>query len=371
MKVLHVSETIKGGIESYLQELISHQLKNGYKIDLVSQDNDIDGINKTVFKNRGRFFNVLSIFLWVTVLVVRRRPDMIHIHSSFAGITRPYIYLLTKLLFLNSKVIYCSHGWSFAISSNKHINNFYKILEYVLSFFCHSIICISSDEANQAIKLGIPSNKLSVIHNGVSDSKAISNNSDENDNMLKLLFVGRFDRQKGIDVLLEAFEKSKRSDIQLNLVGDFVVSNSSLLKDDYKFNERIKWSGWLDRNDIENIYYESTATVVSSRWEGFGLVAIESLRAGTPIICSAVGGLLDICQHGINGYQFNLSVDELTKVIDSLDKDVLNSMGNAARQTYLSNFTAEKMFQKTDMLYHPESTFDLSSTDASSTDLRS
>ncbi|MCW7551377.1 glycosyltransferase [Endozoicomonas gorgoniicola] len=371
MKVLHVSETLKGGIETYLSELIPLQTKKGYEVNLISQKNNIRGIRQYNFKNRGRLTNLVSLLILSLFFIIRERPDVVHIHSSFAGVIRPFVYLAKRLFFIKMRIIYCSHGWPFTISPNQAINFTYKVIERFLSFFCDCIICISSDEANQAIKLGINSNKLSVIHNGVSDSKAISDNSEENENILKLLFVGRFDRQKGIDVLLEAFEKSKRSDIQLNLVGDFVVSNSSLLKDGYKLNKKIKWYGWLDRNDIENIYYESTATVVSSRWEGFGLVAIESLRAGTPIICSAVGGLLDICQHGINGYQFNLSVDELTKVIDSLDKHALNIMGNAARQTYLSNFTAEKMFQKTDILYHPEPTFDLSSADASGTDLRS
>lgn len=370
MKVLHVSETIKGGIESYLQELISHQLNNDYEIDLISQDNNIDGINKTTFKNRGRVFNVLSISLWVTVLVVRRRPDVIHIHSSFAGIVRPYIYLLTKLLFLNSKIIYCSHGWPFTISLNENVNSVYKIIESCLSVFCDDIVCISNSEFEKGIEAGINYNKLTVIHNGISNINKSNSELPNDKNVLRLLFVGRFDREKGLDILLNSFPKCSRQDVQLDIVGEPVLTTDCSLKAQYQYDKRISWHGWKDRNDIVDLYSKASATILPSRLEGFGLVAIESLRAGTPVICSAVGGLLDICQNGINGYQFNLSVDELTKVIDNLDKDVLNAMGNAARQTYLSNFTAEKMFQKTDILYHSESTFGVTSTDASGTDLR-
>ena len=371
MKVLHVSETLKGGIETYLSEFIPLQTKKCYEVNLISQKNNIRGIRQHNFKNRGRLTNLVSLLILSLFFIIRERPDVVHIHSSFAGVIRPFVYLAKRLSFIKMRIIYCSHGWPFTISSNQAINFTYKLIERFLSFFCDKIVCISSSEAEKAIAVGINSDKLIVIHNGISNIRRNDYFSLNRHDSLKLLFVGRFDREKGLDILLTAFTKCRRQDIQLDVVGEPVLNSDCSLKEQYQHNKRISWHGWKDRDEIINLYSEASATILPSRLEGFGLVAIESFRCKTPVICSAVGGLLDICQHGINGYQFNLSVDELTKVIDSLDKDVLNSMGNAARQTYLSNFTAEKMFQKTDMLYHLESTFDLSSTNASSTDLRS
>ena len=360
MKVLHISETLKGGIESYLQELTSLQSQRGYDVNVISQDNNLEHVNKVCFKKKGRISNVLSLFWLTTLFIIKARPNVIHVHSSFAGVLRPYIYLLSKLTFLKSTIVYCSHGWSFFISNNRFFIYLLKKIEFIFSFFCHSVICISTDEYNMGLDIGIKESKLKLIFNGVSDALDANklNGYFNNATQVKIVFVGRFDKQKGIDVLLEAFSKCKRNDIHLEIVGEPVIDDMSSLKERYSQDTRITWHGWLNRQDVLKLYGKATATIIPSRWEGFGLVAIESLRSGTPIICSAVGGLLDICENGVNGYSFQLSVDGLTEVLNSLDKKSIAVMRDNARRSFLSRFTADEMFKKTMLLYEGKDAVD-------------
>jgi glycosyltransferase involved in cell wall biosynthesis len=95
------------------------------------------------------------------------------------------------------------------------------------------------------------------------------------------LFVGRLSHNKGIEILMEVF-KALPEEFKLLIVGPDTEGYSSLIKK----IPNIEYLGYLEENEIEDLYKKSIALILPSKYEAFGLVALESLRWGTPVILS-------------------------------------------------------------------------------------
>ena len=88
--------------------------------------------------------------------------------------------------------------------------------------------------------------------------------------------------------------------------------------------------GWLPRHAIDRYYAAADAVVMPSRWEGFGLVAIEAMRNGTAVIVSNRGALPELVEDGKTGHVFDLDegdLGNLERLLRGLDKSRLGSDG--------------------------------------------
>ena len=128
----------------------------------------------------------------------------------------------------------------------------------------------------------------------------------ENNNVL--LSVGRLESLKGIDLLLRAsaYINSPKPLKVLIAGGDSETSyrNQYLasLVEKLNLNEIVDFIGQVDHQDLPQYYNAADVCVVPSLYESFGLVALESMACGTPVIASRVGGLPTIIKHGSTGY---------------------------------------------------------------------
>jgi D-inositol-3-phosphate glycosyltransferase len=121
-----------------------------------------------------------------------------------------------------------------------------------------------------------------------------------------LLFVGRMDPIKGLDVLIRAFARlPARPDLTLVVVGgdgsepEF-ARNQSLARE-LGVADRVEFRGAVPQDRLPDYYSAATVCVVPSHYESFGLTAIEALACGTPVIASKVGGLPMVVQERENG----------------------------------------------------------------------
>jgi glycosyltransferase involved in cell wall biosynthesis len=166
----------------------------------------------------------------------------------------------------------------------------------------------------------------------------------------RLLFVGRLNKQKGIELLLHALSRIPDRSISLDVVGD--GDDRPALEDlarGLEIVDRVRWHGALPQPRLVEFYRSATALVVPSIDEGLGLVAVEAQLCETPVIAFDSGGLADIVQHDRTGVLVK-SVDAaaLAAAIVSLleREDRGATLGAAARLHALATFAPESVARR-------------------------
>ena len=227
-------------------------------------------------------------------------------------------------------------------------------------------IVTSTDEGkNNLINLYSASpEKISVIPPGVNldffhpgDKENARRDLDLKDYRRVLLFAGRLQPFKGLDLLLHAMTNLPNHGITRLLVvggnagkGDERAKMNSLVKK-LGISEMVGFVGAVEHEDMPKFYNAADICVVPSYHESFGMVAVESLACGTPVVASRVGGLATIVQDGETGYLFDeRSPEALATYLCLLmsENEIRNSMAGAARQSVMKynwSSTAHRLFQ--------------------------
>jgi glycosyltransferase involved in cell wall biosynthesis len=169
-----------------------------------------------------------------------------------------------------------------------------------------------------------------------------------------LLYVGRLNAQKGIELLLQAVARA-RCRATLDVVGDGPDSESlRALSSSLGIADRVVWRGTLPQPDLPPLYRSAAALVVPSRDEGLGLVAVEALLCETPVIAFDSGGLRDIVQHEINGLLVkDFSAEALSFAIEQLleNPSRASDWGKAGRRSVLGVFAPEAVARNYARIY--------------------
>lgn len=353
MRILHVAETIKGGCGTYLNQVVSHQLKDE-RIEVVrvlipaehaSQLEEVPVEHVAVFDRGGRrsVLALTNLARQLLAQVREFRPDCIHLHSTFAGIVGRTVL---RLAGIEVPVIYCAHGWAFDMQRSAFKNRLIAATERVLSIFCDRVVTISEYERQRGLDAGLSPDKMITVLNGIVDRAPPPH--PEPRAKRRLLFIGRLDRQKGIDVLLQAIGEMPDR-FELRIAGSAVVSPA----DKAAFEgAHVTLLGWCNEEQIQGELARCDLLVVPSRWEGFGLAALEAMRAGRAVVASAVGGLPEVVEGGVTGILVKPEDPAaLGAALLSIDDASLVAMGAAGRARFLAHFTIDRTAEALVALY--------------------
>jgi glycosyltransferase involved in cell wall biosynthesis len=327
MKVLNIINSLAtGGAEKLLIETIPLYLKNEIVVDLLV----LDGSEYPFMKQLHKYSNVNIYALGVkciynpinTVKIIPylKKYDIVHVHL-FPSL---YWVALAKILSLSSiTLIFTEHS-----TSNRRIQN--KICTLVERFVYRlydRVVCISPQVRDVLLQhLGRNEDELIIIENGVNllrfqssndlSRPKLSNNIYESD--ILLIMVAGFRIQKDHETLLKSLVLLDNK-IKLLLVGDGErkqeIEQSISLKG---LSERVFLLGV--RMDIPQLIKTCDIAILSSYWEGFGLVAVEGMASGKPFIASDVPGLREVVQGaGVLFPQGNEKIlaDEIMKLINN------------------------------------------------------
>jgi glycosyltransferase involved in cell wall biosynthesis len=170
----------------------------------------------------------------------------------------------------------------------------------------------------------------------------------------RLLFVGRLNAQKGIELLLRAMHVA-RSPSSLDVVGGGEqLTSLRAFTQTLGIAARVTFHGALTQESLAPLYRQATALVVPSRDEGLGLVAVEAQLCETPVIAFNSGGLRDIVQHDRTGILVSeQSPAGLAAAIDAIlaNPEAAHELGRAGRVAALSAFAPEAAARRYAMIY--------------------
>ena len=180
---------------------------------------------------------------------------------------------------------------------------------------CHRIITATEGEKEDLIRhYGASPEAVSVIPCGVNlelfqpvDSEVAKQQAGLNGHK-NILFVGRIEPLKGIDKLLTAMTYLKnRQKLKLLIIGGDENSRQEMerlqrLSQELQIKDLVAFLGRIKQEELPRFYSAADVCVVPSYYESFGLVALESLACGTPVVATKVGGTGSIIRQGETGY---------------------------------------------------------------------
>src|SRR4051812_215883 len=170
----------------------------------------------------------------------------------------------------------------------------------------------------------------------------------------RLLFVGRLNAQKGIEMLLRALAVTTRG-VKLDVVGEGPDEERlKALAGELEIDGRVRWVGALPQQQLTEYYRAATALVVPSVNEGLGLVAVEAQLCETPVIAFDSGGLSAVVSNQRTGILVeDISESSLAAAIDSLlaSPDRGAALGAAGRLHALATFAPESVARRYADLY--------------------
>jgi glycosyltransferase involved in cell wall biosynthesis len=258
-------------------------------------------------KAKNKFIRYLiinfKVFYWLIINI--NNSDKIIVDQSSVFFYFIPIFLLKKIK--NFQVVSIVHHLNYTLINKKNINYFLKkLFEKNLVKHSNKIIVPSKTTKVEILNLFNSSN-LEIINPGVDFKKRFKTNLHTNKNEYKLLFVGNVcDKRKGLIYLIEALNFINYT-FSLNIVGNFDSNDfyfRSLMEKIEKSNKKVDFLGRLTDSELNDIYNETDICIIPSIHEGFGIVAIEALSFGIPIICSNISSLNEIVQHSVNGLFF-------------------------------------------------------------------
>ena len=189
----------------------------------------------------------------------------------------------------------------------------------------------------------VPKSKCRMFFNSLADPMIESQRTASPMNG-KLICVGRLFPSKGQDVLIRALAilKSKLDAVRVEFVGEGPSLGAyQKLARELGVESECVFAGRVEHGEVLKKMAASVATVVPSRSEAFGLVNIESMAMGTPVVASAVGGIVEIVRDGMDGFLVPpddppaLALKLLTLLSNS---ELRQKMSRQARERFLAVF---------------------------------
>ena len=350
MKILQINKFyyLRGGSERHVFGLSDILEEQGHKVipfSMQDPKNKKSEFEKYFVKPIDLHkFNIINIIKYfynfdavakLKKLIKDQKPDIAHLHNITGQLTPAIIRVLKKhnipiimtlhdyrLICPNSqlysqreicyrcqggkyyncllrKCVHNSFGKSLLAMLESYLNN--KFLNY----YKHIDLFIAPSQYMKEIsaRFGIPENKIKVIYNFIPKDINISLKTDSKQTENYLLYFGRLSKEKGIDVLIDAFKEVK--EYNLKIVGSGLEFENIQQKIKKLSLTNIELLGPKYEKELQELIKGAKAVIIPSVWqENMPYSLLESLDVGKIVIASNIGGMKEVIIDGQNGFLF-------------------------------------------------------------------
>lgn len=347
-RILHIAEAFGSGVFNYIKNLskwqsqeyqvyvaygIRPETPNNFKEQF---DSGIKFIKVDGFTREIDILKDLKAFKFIRKMVRKIQPDLIHLHSTKAGILGRWAINCNKY-----KVLYSPHAYSFLMMNCSSIKrNIYRWIEkYSDKRGCLTIADIEGEfEASKkvtqnaiCIPNGIDTIELDEIINQVEKIRT-------NRQRTTICMLGKVVHQKNPKLFNDIAKEFP--DI------DFVWIGAGPLEEKLS-SPNIEITGWLTREQAIAKILESDIFLFPSVWESLSIALMEVMYIGKPCVVSRVDGNKDVIRSGYNGYVCDVKEEYLQAISFLLKhREIAVRYGKQARQDILDKYNINVMEQK-------------------------
>ena len=314
-----------GGLATHLQNLARNQVREGMNPIILTcgyngnyGENQEDGV--LVYRINADNIPAEDFFSWVLqmnlLLQVKaaevfqnHKIDIIHAHDwlvTTSAVALKHIYRVP----LVSTIHALESGRYGGIRGDRQV--LIHDLESKLTFESWRVICCSNFMKYSVMgAFHTPGDKIDVIHNGVDvrdfelefDHAEFKSRYALQDEKI-VLFVGRHVWEKGLDILIGAvpFILEKHPEAKFVITGNgYLREKCEKLAKQIAPEGKVLFTGYVDDETLKKLMIAADTVVVPSRYEPFGIVALEAMASRTPVVVADTGGLAEIVEHERNG----------------------------------------------------------------------
>lgn len=343
IKALHILNTSSySGAENVAITIITNMIE---VVD--SCYASFDGPIRSKLEEHGIKFKMINK---LTISEVRRlinefKPDIIHAHDFRTSVVAAFSTNSVPVI----SHLHNNSPWLKSV-------NIYSIVYLLASFKLRKIICVSESIIKEYIFSFIIKYKMVNMTNPI-DIDRIKSQSLEKQCGLKsydIAFIGRLSKPKDPLMFIELIYLIKE---KIPNVSAIMIGSGELWDDCIRFIENFKLSSNIELVGFLNnpfpILTKSKLLCMTSIWEGFGLVAIEALTLGVPVVARPVGGLTEIVTEdcGLLTHDKDKLINEIVMLIESSEYRQLKSIGALKRSNIFDNIMPyiiklEKIYQE-------------------------
>lgn len=359
-----------GGIERCAYELSSRFALSGHQVTVITSSRGLPTKSYNhLIDNVGHVIRYPENFALLEIPIVPQIParllfegkyDVVHIHGMTPTQTDLSLFFSNKL---GEKTIYTHHFDP--QTRGGRLTKLYNLVGRNFLKYADTIVASTWGYAKTSPLLSPYLQRLCVVPMGVDvnrfDGRAVNPCTPKANELLafekRILFVGKLIYYKGVRYLLEAFSKLASEEVCLMIAGDGAERpNLVSMARRLGISNRVYFLGTIPDSWLPSTYSLADLVVLPSisRREAFGMVILEAMASGKPVVASAIPGVSEVVNHGKTGYLVPpRDPESLSKAVDSLLQNPSEAarMGEEARITARLRYDWEQVYSSYVSLY--------------------
>jgi len=355
LRILQLTEAFGGGIFTSLTRLATVLAQRGHEVHLAYSRRDQTPDDVAAHVSAGVVLHELAMgraidpradwrgFVTVRRLLATLEPDIVHLHSSKAGVLGR---AAARAAGLAARTFYSPRGLSFLQEDHSLLARAaFQAIEWTATRLGGTVVACSASE-RALIDSRLHPRHVALVENAV-DVDAIPVHVPRIDGKVVIGIVGRITYARNADLFAALARRFAAPGVEFRWIGGGEAAERAALE-----QAGVEVTGWMSRHDALAAMASLDIYLHPSRWEGMPVALIESQVAGLPAVATDVVGNRDVILPGITGY-LGHDLETMAAPIARLlhDRDLRARMGARARAEALPRFNLDRLGDDLERLY--------------------